>query len=420
VCTARYRGFESHSLRHRFKINNLKTVIPPVILVLLSYWGMNKTVSLTKRVITPNGKRYCPVAISANNRIKPDYVIVNGTEEKHPEGGYYLSFYRGAKRIRIAVGKDAAVAQSKKLRKEAELKAVALGAELVSEVKEDRKRLDTAIATYLNETAMGKKPKTLAAYTTSLGYFAESCLKVHVEAIERTDLLEFAAFLRDDKELLPRTCWNKFSNVMSFLKAQGVTKLAKKEDWPRFVEAEVETYEEVDLDALFAACAPADRLLFRFFLMTGLREQEVMYCTWKDINFVASTVSVRHKPQYGWSPKAYKEREVPIPAALLKELREAKEKATSPLLYPTGSGQPDSHMLRTLKRTVEDAGLDPAEFFLHKFRATFATTCLQSGIDLKTVQQWLGHTDLASTMRYLRAARGAGVKAKVEAVWKLR
>jgi site-specific recombinase XerD len=74
-------------------------------------------------------------------------------------------------------------------------------------------------------------------------------------------------------------------------------------------------------------------------------------------------------------------------------------------------------MLRILKDTVERAGLDPTEYYLHKFRATFATTCLQSGIDLKTVQQWLGHTDLASTMRYLRAARGAGVKAKVEAVW---
>jgi integrase/recombinase XerD len=380
--------------------------------------GMNKTVSLTKRVNTPAGKRYCQVVTSGNNRIKPDFVYVNGTEEKHKEGGYYLSFYKGAKRVRVAVGKDAATAQNKLLTKEAELKAVALGVEVVAPTaKHDQKRLGTAIATYLNETAMGKKPKTLAAYTTSLGYFAESCLKVHMESIDRTDLLEFAAYLRDDKELAPRTCWNKFSNVMSFLKAQGVKGLAKKEDWPRFVEAEVEAYEPEDLQVLFAACEPADRLLFRFFLMTGFREQEVMYCAWKNVNFVASTVSVRYKPEYDWSPKAYKEREVPVPAALLKELKEAKSRATSPLLFPTGSGQPEGHMLRILKDTVERAGLDPAEYYLHKFRATFATTCLQSGVDLKTVQQWLGHTDLASTMRYLRAARGAGVRAKVEAVW---
>jgi Phage integrase family len=57
-------------------------------------------------------------------------------------------------------------------------------------------------------------------------------------------------------------------------------------------------------------------------------------------------------------------------------------------------------MLRIFKSTVERAGLNPAEYYLHKFRATFATTCLQAGIDLKTVQQWLG--DLPSTVRYLK------------------
>jgi site-specific recombinase XerD len=52
------------------------------------------------------------------------------------------------------------------------------------------------------------------------------------------------------------------------------------------------------------------------------------------------------------------------------------------------------------------AGLDPQNFWLHKSRATFATTCLRGGADIRTVQKWLGHVDLASTMRYLQAARG--------------
>jgi hypothetical protein len=39
-------------------------------------------------------------------------------------------------------------------------------------------------------------------------------------------------------------------------------------------------------------------------------------------------------------------------------------------------------MLRTLKRTAERAGLDPTQYHLHKFRATFATTCLQKDVDL--------------------------------------
>lgn len=50
---------------------------------------------------------------------------------------------------------------------------------------------------------------------------------------------------------------------------------------------------------------------------------------------------------------------------------------------------------------AERAELDKDEFWLHKFRSTFATRCLWAGVDLRTVQQWLGHSDMESTMRYL-------------------
>ena len=49
--------------------------------------------------------------------------------------------------------------------------------------------------------------------------------------------------------------------------------------------------------------------------------------------------------------------------------------------------------------------------------ATFATTLLQSGVDLKTVQKLLGHKNLESTMRYLAKAESPKVRAKVNAVW---
>ena len=46
----------------------------------------HREVNLTKRISTPNGLRYCPVATSANGRVKPDVVIVEGKEQKHTEG----------------------------------------------------------------------------------------------------------------------------------------------------------------------------------------------------------------------------------------------------------------------------------------------------------------------------------------------
>jgi len=144
--------------------------------------------------------------------------------------------------------------------------------------------LATAVAEFLEETKLTKKPKTLAAYTTALDYFTESCPKQYLEDIERRDLLKFAAFLRDDKEQAPRSCWNKFSNAMSFLKVNGIRGLVKKTDWPRYTEEEPEIYEQEELEALFKACDDQERLWFEFFLMTGMREQEVMYTYWSDIN----------------------------------------------------------------------------------------------------------------------------------------
>ena len=93
----------------------------------------NREVNLTKGVQLPNGTRYCRVLLSANGRVKPDVVIVNGKEERHPEGAYYLEWREGAKRVRLSVGKDGADAGARRLRKEAELNAVNNGVAIVPE-----------------------------------------------------------------------------------------------------------------------------------------------------------------------------------------------------------------------------------------------------------------------------------------------
>jgi integrase/recombinase XerD len=264
----------------------------------------------------------------------------------------------------------------------------------------------------LDEIKITKKPKTLAAYSKALGYFTESCKKMNLEEIERGDLLKFSAFLRDEKKQSPRSVYNKFENVMTFLKSQKIRGLVDKNDWPRFVEEEPEVYEREELDKLFKACNAEERLWYEFFLMTGMREQEVMHCEWQDVNLTRSTVTVRYKPEYGFSPKSYKEREVPIPAKLVKKLKSWKKKSdkTCGLVFPTGGCKPKLDFLDCLKALADRTKLDKESFWLHKFRATFATWSLWAGVDLRTVQQWLGHSDMESTMRYLKPSRSQQVE----------
>jgi integrase/recombinase XerD len=374
---------------------------------------LNRTANLTKRVKTAKGLRFCPVVLSPNGRVKPDWVLVGGKPEKHPEGRYYVEWHDGKKRIRRSVGKDAGAADAARLKQEQLLANKKHGIKVI-ESEKGSATLTNAAVIYLSEIKLAKKSKTHSAYNTSLTYFLESCKKQTLAEIERGDLLQYRAYLRDVKKLEPRTIWNKFANVMSFLKAQGIRGLATKNDWPRYVEEEPEVYERVDLDKFFAACDSTERLWFEFFLMTGMREQEVMHTTWAEINLNRGAVTVRYKKEYGFSPKNYKGREIPIPTKLVKSLKKWKTKATDcQLLFPTSGCKPKMNFLDSCKAIAKRAGLNPDDFWLHKFRATFATWALWAGVDLRTVQLWMGHTDMESTMRYLKPNRSQAVRDKV-------
>ena len=62
-------------------------------------------------------------------------------------------------------------------------------------------------------------------------------------------------------------------------------------------------------------------------------------------------------------------------------------------------------MLDKCKAIAERAKLNPERFHLRKFRATYATRMLRAGFDVRTVQHWMGHKSLETTMRYLAPAK---------------
>jgi integrase/recombinase XerD len=103
---------------------------------------------------------------------------------------------------------------------------------------------------------------------------------------------------------------------------------------------------------------------------------------------------------------------------VIKKLR-WKAKADTPcgLVFPTAGCNPKLDFLDCLKVCAERAKLAKEDFWLHQFRSTFATRCLWAGVDLRTVQQWLGHSDMESTMRYLKPSRSERVREKVNQIF---
>jgi integrase len=62
------------------------------------------------------------------------------------------------------------------------------------------------------------------------------------------------------------------------------------------------------------------------------------------------------------------------------------------------------------------AGAPPTrENGMHVLRATFASACLSEGVDIRTLSEWLGHTDASITLKYyahlMPSAAGRGRKA---------
>jgi hypothetical protein len=125
--------------------------------------NVSKEVNLTKRIQTEGGWRWCPVVLSAKGHVRPDLVLVKGIEERHPEGVYWIEWRQNGKRIRQSVGKDATEAHNLRLAKEAELNAVNAGVPILAQTGDSKVRLTVAIAEFLEEIKLTKKPKTHSA-----------------------------------------------------------------------------------------------------------------------------------------------------------------------------------------------------------------------------------------------------------------
>jgi integrase/recombinase XerD len=152
---------------------------------------------------------------------------------KYEAGIYYLDWRENGKRQRLSVDRDSDPAHQRKIRKLAELRALSQGL-VVTDVEEEanKNHIKVALHDFLEEVQLTKQDKTWRGYKIALKYFQESCGKTHLEDIQRIDLLRFSAFLRDKKKLAPRTVHNKFACVLTFLEAQGVSKLVGKKDRP--------------------------------------------------------------------------------------------------------------------------------------------------------------------------------------------
>jgi integrase len=202
------------------------------------------------------------------------------------------------------VGKNAIDAHAQQQRHIQLLRNKALGIEVVAEEKIlDGITISDSCAEFLEEVRQRSRPKTHQQYSVALHYFQECCSDKLLNQVQRGDLLKLLAFMRDEKKLSKRTAWTKLNVVVQWLKANGVTGLATRGDWPRFVEAEPEAYTVEEIQQFLSKCKFFEGTLFEFFWMTGFRDAEVQHVTRADLDLKEQVVRVTEKPQWGFHSK---------------------------------------------------------------------------------------------------------------------
>jgi integrase len=142
---------------------------------------------------------------------------------------------------------------------------------------------------------------------------------------------------------------------------------------------------------------------------TGLRLGELIALRWRDVDFPGSVVRVRASWSVGslTAPKSGKVRSVPLAPEVAHALARLSSRelfvADDDLVFPgeTGSYLNDSALRRRYKRALGRAGLRQLRF--HDLRHTFGTRMIAKA-DIRRVQEWMGHADIQTTMRYLHFA----------------
>jgi len=321
-----------------------------------------------------------------------------------PEGLYLIEWRAGGKRRRASAGVTAAQALEAQRRKRHELEGRRLGIPGFETAGEEPKKpaLHVAVRKYLSEVETLRKANTYRKYECVLERFLEF-FKDHqaIDQISSDDLTSYIIALKKDHSLGANTILHNAVIVARLLKRLGRPGVTKGLRLPERITRLPREYREADLAKFFKAAYDTEKALYSTFLLTGFREMEVVHLYWSDINFDLQTARVTSKPELGFYPKRWEEREVPIPVKLIELLKAHRPRPGCKLVFPSPTGNREYHMLDHCKAVAKRATLDEAQFDLKTFRSTYATRTLRTGFDVRTVQHWMGHKSLETTMRYL-------------------
>ena len=269
-----------------------------------------------------------------------------------------------------------------------------------------------AAAEYLRyvEYDRGRKPSTVQGYRSVIeahllpAFGSMPVEAVTTEAIERwIATVDRSARTRNKLIVMLHGILGRARKVFGL----RVNAAADVEKFPLSRNGDIEVYTPEEVWALVrAAASEQDAAIYLTAAFTGLRRGELIALRWRDVDFAGSAIRVRATFAGGalTTPKSGKVRSVPmapeVAAALAKLADRERSTSDDDLVFVgvLGSYLDGSALRRRFDAAMKAAGIRPLRF--HDLRHTFGTRMIAKA-DIRRVQEWMGHADVQTTMKYL-------------------
>lgn len=275
---------------------------------------------------------------------------------------------------------------------------------------------------WLEEYTADLKPHTLKSYTTQVKVHIQPALgAVQLVALTAPQIQRF--YNRLQKDLSPKTIKNihgvlhkalQQAEEIGYLRhnPSGACKL------PRAEKAKIKPLEDTQIAAFLEAIqGHMYETVYFVDLFTGMRQGEVLGLMWNCVDFQRGTILIDKQLQkvkgiYSFaSLKNNKSRTITPAPFIMRALQEHKRKQAGwqllagpawqnadGLVFTNELGGHLTHfnVYRHFKAIAAQIGIPAARF--HDLRHSYAVAALQSGDDIKTVQENLGHHTAAFTL----------------------
>ncbi len=314
---------------------------------------------------------------------------------------------------------------------------------IISEYAHDAPPLLRDFLVYMT-TIRGKSPKTAFEYFLDLRLFLRF-IKINrglashdcpleeipisdidaelLSTIRLTDIYDFLTYIGEERPTQansPATDYGlsavsrarKVSSLRAFFRyltdkvhvlesnpAGGLEVPAKPRNLPRYLTADDSMHL---LDSIEGKYAERDYCILTLFLNCGMRVSELVGLNLTDVR--EDTLRVRGKGN--------KERMLYLNEACVDAIEQYLPHRVAPhesdrnaLFTSRNRNRISTQTIKWLvKKYITAAGLDPTKYSAHKLRHTAATLMYQNGVDIRTLQTVLGHSQVDTTMIYTHIA----------------